>query len=158
LLNLDRFNFVLRFFAKEMKEEEVIDNVMRMVDALTEYRRKFRKEWLPSEERRNCYESTSRKFSIFLAKWPFESNNEELNEYYKRRLMNELRDLIGVSRVYNLDGYSLELKNYEAKEESIKGEIIVNKRKKLHKFPLEKIKFLREEFPELWEKQDKVIG
>jgi len=50
--------------------------------------------------------------------------------------MNELRDLVGVSRVYNLDGYSLELKNYEAKEESIKGEIIVNKRKKLHKFPL----------------------
>jgi hypothetical protein len=44
LLNLDRFNFVLRFSAKEMKEEEVIDNVMRMVDALTEYRRKFRKE------------------------------------------------------------------------------------------------------------------
>jgi len=29
--------------------------------------------------------------------------------------------------VYNLDGYSLELKNHEAKEESIKGEIIIKK-------------------------------
>jgi hypothetical protein len=102
----------LTFSAKGMNDDEIIDNVMRRVEALTEYRTKFRKEWLPSEERRNCYEST-----FLYPEDPFRKDWY----YYK---------LVKV-------GGKIKVKK-------------ISRRKNPYKFPLEKIEFLKEEFPELW--------
>jgi len=165
----------LTFPTKGMNDDEIVDNVMRRVEALTEYRRKFRKEWLPSEERRNCYESTFlypedpfRKswFYYRLVKWPFKSSNDEINKAYENGIRNELLEHLkyyfGIyysgggkiskySDLYNLDGYNLELVNYKLEsKEIVGGEIKINKRKRIYKFPLEKIEFLKEDFPELW--------
>jgi len=165
----------LTFPTKGMNDDEIVDNVMRRVEALTEYRRKFRKEWLPSEERRNCYESTFlypedpfRKswFYYRLVKWPFKSSSDEINKAYENGIRNELLEHLkyyfGIyysgggkiskySDLYNLDGYNLELVNYKLEgKEIVGGEIKINKRKRIYKFPLEKIEFLKEDFPELW--------
>ena len=104
----------LTFPTKGMNDEEIVDNVMRRVEALTECRRKFRKEWLPSEERRNCYEST-----FLYPEDPFRK------DWFYYRLVK------------------------------VGGKIKVKKtsrRRNPYKFPLEKIEFLKEDFPELWEK------
>ncbi|MCI4438795.1 hypothetical protein JHC27_02960 [archaeon] len=74
-------------------------------------------------------------------------------------------------KVYNIDGYKLRLVNYRLVPEKVRtkviengkvvehevlkekiedGTIIVDKRSRLYKFPLEKIEFLKEDFPELF--------
>jgi len=104
----------LTFPTKGMNDDEIVDNVMRRVEALTEYRRKFRKEWLPSEERRNCYEST-----FLYPEDPFRKSWF----YYE---------------LYKVGG-KIKVKK-------------TSRRRNPYKFPLEKIEFLKEDFPELWEK------
>jgi hypothetical protein len=117
----------------------------------------FRKERLPD----------------YLYKWPLTSENKEA-ERYGRQIKREL--LEGVIRCYNLDGQRLRLakrtktglrflgrvsKNgwikidrRNVKEEDLDREDIVivvdEKLEKLPKFPLEKIEFLKEDFPELF--------
>ncbi|MGB9878888.1 MAG: hypothetical protein ACPLGZ_02775, partial [Candidatus Pelagibacter ubique] len=72
------------------------------------------KEWLPSEERRNCYEST-----FLYPEDPFRKDWF----YYE---------------LYKVGG-KIKVKK-------------IRRRKNPYKFPLERIEFLKEEFPDLWEK------
>jgi len=177
--NIERPKVLLRFPIKGMKDEEIVDNIMKRVYALAEIKRKFRKEWLPSEERRKCYESTMRypedpyrerfwgdeKPHIGfreIVNWP--TGNKEEDEKLRSAIENLVREealsyekgeQAEISRIYNLDGYRLEWVNYKFENGKIVGgELRINKRK-TYKFPLEKIEFLKEEFPELWKKSRK---
>jgi len=178
-LNIEWPDVCLSFPIKGMKDEEIIDNIMKRVDALAEIKRKFRKEWLPSEERRKCYESTMRypedpyregfrwdrkphmEFRK-LINWP--TGNKEEDRYYKsdieflareEALRYEKGEQTEISSIYNLDGYRLELVNYEFKNGKIIGGRLKINKKVTCRFPLEKIEFLKEEFPELWKKSRK---
>jgi len=178
-LNVVWPNVCLSFPIKGMEDEEIIDNIMKGVDALAEIKRKFRKEWLPSEERRKCYESTMRypedpyregfrwdrkphmEFRK-LINWP--TGNKEEDKYYKsdieflareEALKYEKGEQTEISSIYNLDGYRLELANYEFKNGKIIGGRLKINKKVTCRFPLEKIEFLKEEFPELWKKSRK---
>lgn len=178
-LNIEWPNVLLRFPIKGMKDEEIIDNIMRRVDALAEIKRKFRKEWLPSEERKKCYESTmqypedpyregfqsDKKPHIGFRKlinWP--TGNKEEDEKYKGEVEILVREEVlryekgeqaEISSIYNFDGYRLEWVNYKFENGKIVGGKLKINKKETCKFPLEKIEFLREEFSELWEKSGK---
>ena len=154
---------ILRFTTQGMGREEIIRNVMKRAKALTEHRKKFRLEWLSSDERKACYENTMlfendpfrKKTQIrYLCKWPFESGNEELDRWYEEVIRDQLQ---AFWPIYNLDGYKLGLVDHEIYTEKYTGirrakggRIVVNKRAKLKKFPPEEIEFLREDFPELF--------
>ncbi|MGC8935466.1 MAG: hypothetical protein ACP5LN_09945 [Thermoproteota archaeon] len=114
LLDLDVLDFSIKFSTKGMSDEEIIDNIMKLTDPPMEYRRKFRKEWLPSEERRNCYEST-----FLYPEDPFREKH-----YYILDRRN--------GKILVIDVYKNKISRF--------------------KFPLERIEFLKEEFPDLWEK------
>jgi hypothetical protein len=193
------FNCWMRFKIEDMSDEEVVENTLVRVEALKELRWKFR-EWLPSEERREYYESTMlfpedpfrRKFRIpdvvdrssgfswrkydgprYLYKWPLKSGSDELDKKYEQTLKLELWDTESF-KYYDLDGYRIRLaiktekglkflgkvnrkgwvKINEIKKEDLTREDIViavdKKMKRLPKFPLEKIEFLNEDFPEMF--------
>jgi len=65
--DLEKFRVYLEFSTEGMNEDEIVENTIRRVRALSEYRRKFR-AWLASYERREAYDKTRRrrpKHSIF---------------------------------------------------------------------------------------------
>jgi len=111
-----------------------------------------------------------------MAKWPIELRDLEMMRRYERQIKSNLSD---DSAVYNLDGYRLrlakkterglrfvklekkELKHVgkvdgeEIDEEGLRERddivVAINKKyKKLEEVPLEKIEFLKEDFPELF--------
>ncbi|NHV07367.1 MAG: hypothetical protein HA495_08560 [Thaumarchaeota archaeon] len=100
---------------------------------------------------------------------------EKFTSYKVRQdvMQDELIESLSEPRhkVYNIDGYKLRLVNYRLVPEKVRtkviengkvvehevlkekiedGTIIVDKRSRLYKFPLEKIEFLKEDFPELF--------
>ena len=165
-----------------LSDKEVVDRVIRRVEALTELRRRFR-EWLPSDERRGYYESTmlypedpfrERTIMNQIIEWPHKSGdpkkNAEHERWSKAALMLEGR-VKPLRKYYNFDGYRLRLarktgENLEFLGKIIEGGMIVydeemlpkedtvvavdEKLDKLLKFSLEKIEFLKEDFPEMF--------
>ena len=190
-LNPYFFDCSLKFNIADMKDEQIVENVLKRAEALTELRKKFR-EWLPNDKRREYYESTMlfpedpfrRRFympfgssnfefsdskfedELHICKWP--RTGPETDKMLKQVLFE------GHPKYYNFDGYRLRLaiktkkgfkflgkadrkgwiKIDEIKEEDLCREdviITVDKRiKGLEKFPLEKIEFLKEDFPEMF--------
>ena len=111
-------------------------------------------------------------WSRVICKWPLK-RDEEFNRKYEDVMRDELIESLSEPRhkVYNLDGYKLRLVNYRLVPEKVRtkvvengkvvehevlkekiedGTIIVDKRSRLYKFPLEKIEFLKEDFPEMF--------
>ncbi|MBS7654733.1 MAG: hypothetical protein QXT54_04260 [Thermoplasmatales archaeon] len=200
-LNVRALDCSLKFKITGMNNEEILDSILTRAEALTELRRKFR-EWLSSEERRNCYEKTMlfpedpfrRCFHIpdvvdkssgfswkkyegmrFLCKWPFKSGDDKVDKKYEQVLKHELWDAESF-KYYDLDGLRLRLTKKTERglrflgRVNRKGWVIIDKAKvreedlnrediviavderleKLPKFPLEKIEFLQEDFPEMF--------
>ena len=196
----------MKFSVAGMSDDEIIENTLRRVEILSELKRRW-EEWLPSDERRECYESTivcpedyPARYRVYggwhsgirrpglyegmpsLRKYPLESGNPELDEKVEQGLKLCLWD---GSKEYNLDGYRLRLavktergvellgkpdrkgwitlkkegSIFEAEAKKERDEIlsrkdliiVVDKRmKRLPKIPLEKMQFLREDFPEMF--------
>lgn len=163
--------------------KNIIENILRRVEALTELRKKFR-EWLPNEQRREYYESTmlypddpfrEKDVSDGIFKWPLVSENEEKHKKYERYVKYRLWSS-SAGRYYDLDGRRLRLakktekglkylgrierrgwivvSEAEVKKEDLYSDDVVvavdERLKKLPKFPLEKIEFLKEDFPEMF--------
>lgn len=185
------FDCSLKFNITDMNDEQIIENILKRTEALTELRKKFR-EWLPNDKRREYYESTMlfpedpfrRRFYLpdvtpalgfsdskfederRICKWP--SKDPEADKRLKQKLFE------GHPKYYNFDGYRLRLavktekglkflgkadrrgwiKIDEIKREDLHREDVIiaidKKMKKLEKFPLEKIEFLKEDFPEMF--------
>jgi hypothetical protein len=203
ILSFNRLSYELNFSVEGMNDEEVIENILKRIETLTELDRKFG-EWLWSEKRRECYESTmifpndpfrwrchipsvidsKSGFSWknyegmrYLCKWPFQSMNQEEDRKYERMLKQELWSSESF-RYYDFDGNRLRLAKKTksglrflgkvtnrkkgwikidksmVKEEDLDREDVViavdEKLEKLPMIPLEKIEFLREDFPELF--------
>ncbi|MEM3957218.1 MAG: hypothetical protein QXO47_03330 [Thermoproteota archaeon] len=206
-LNPYFFDCSLKFGTVSMNDKQIVENVLKRVDALTELRKRFR-EWLPSDKRKEYYESTMlfpedpfrRRFRIpfatpapgysdskfegrrCLRKWPYESGNPEVDREYEKKLKHDIWEFCDIKRYYNFEGYRLRLarkingrlkflgqanrrgllKAEEQlggirsgiKEEDLDREdiiIAVDKRmKRLEKMLLEKIEFLKEDFPEMF--------
>jgi len=199
--SFNHLNYELSFKIRDMDDNEVIEEVLKRIEALTELKRRFG-EWLPSEERKEYYENTMlfpedpfrfkcyipsvidrssgfswRKYEgmRYICKWPFKIGDKEVDKKYKRVLKHELWDAESF-KYYDLDGYRLRLAKKTEKsikflgrvnrkgwviidkakvrEEDLEGEDIViavdEKLEKLPKFPLEKIEFLKEDFPEMF--------
>jgi len=195
----------MKFSTAGMSDNEIIESVLKRVEVLSELKRRW-EEWLPSDERREYYESTIafpedyparyriygghsgvRRLGLYegmpsLRKYPLESGNPEWDKDEERHLKLWLWD---GSKEYNLDGYRLRLaiktergvellgkpdrkgwiklkkegSIFEAEAKKERDEIlsrkdlviVVDKRmKRLPKIPLEKMRFLREEFPEMF--------
>lgn len=191
-------NCRMKFSVAGMSDDEIIENTLRRVEILSELKRRW-EEWLPNDERRECYESTivcpedyPTRYRVYggwhsgirrpglyegvplLRKYPLESGNLERDKRGEKSVKLCLWDGF---KVYNLDGYRLRLaikteRGVELlgkpdrkgrivlnekgilKEEDLDKEtlvIVVDKRmKRLPKIPLEKMQFLREEFPEMF--------
>jgi hypothetical protein len=147
---------VFIFKTMNMNNEEIIDNVMKWENVLVEHRKIYRYEWLPSKERESYYKSTillpegvgrRRILKVphrYLYKWPLKNENKEL-DWYVMELESGLSGCrltnYKLCKCYNLEGYELRL---------VDSEIRVDEHKRLYLFPLEKIEFLKEDFPELW--------
>jgi len=195
----------MKFSTAGMSDDEIIESVLKREEVLSELKRRW-EEWLPSDERRECYESTivcpedyPARYRIYgghngirrpglyegmpsLRKYPLESGNPELDEKVEQGLKLCLWD---GSKEYNLDGYRLRLavktergvellgkpdrkgwiklkkegSIFETRAKEERDEIlsrkdliiVVDKRmKRLPKIPLEKMQFLREDFPEMF--------
>jgi hypothetical protein len=200
-----RLGWHMKFSTAGMSDDEIIESVLKREEVLSELKRRW-EEWLPSDERRECYESTivcpedyPARYRVYgghsgirrpglyegmpsLRKYPLESGNPELDGKVEQGLKLCLWD---GSKEYNLDGYRLRLavktergvellgkpdrkgwitlkkegSIFEAEAKKERDEIlsrkdliiVVDKRmKRLPKIPLEKMQFLREEFPEMF--------
>jgi hypothetical protein len=171
----------LKFDIVGMNDEQIINEVLKRIEALTEHLKRMKTEWFPSEERRKCYEETKlfrddpfreRIWSRVICKWPLK-RDREFDKKYEDVVRDELIESLKDPRhkVYNLDGYKLRLADYKLVTEKVRtkviesekvvereilkekiegGKIIVDKHSRLYKFPLEKIEFLKEDFPELF--------
>lgn len=173
------------FNIESLNDEEVIDKVIRGVEALTELRRNFR-EWLPSDKRREYYQSTmlypedpfrERMPVNYIIKWPYKSCDLKKDAEEERSIKVSLwydGRIKPPRKYYNFDGYGLRLARKTGENLEFLGKIIergvityddiggedlnrediviaVDERlEKLQKFPLEKIEFLREDFPEMF--------
>lgn len=134
----------LDFYIGEMGEDELIENLLKRAKAMSEWWRDFR-AWLASLERREFYESTrvkkpwedGRKF-IKICKWPYE---EPHREHYETEIRREFANYPN-ALIYNLDRYRVRL---------VDNEIVIDCTERIEPIPLEKIGFLREDFPELFE-------
>jgi len=179
--NLSILGVSVKFDTVGMNDEQIINEVLKRTDALTEHSKRMKTEWFPSEERRKCYEETKlfrddpfreRIWSRVICKWPLKRGGE-FDRKYENVVRNELIESLKEPRykVYNLDGYKLRLVNYRLVPEKVRtkvikngkvvehevmkekiedGKIIIDKRSRLYKFPLEKIEFLKEDFPEMF--------
>ncbi|MBO3798301.1 MAG: hypothetical protein QXI42_09670 [Thermoproteota archaeon] len=195
------FDCWMRFKIDGMSDEEVVENTLVRVEALKEFRGKFR-EWLPNERRREYYENTilfpedpfRRRFRMpdvvdrdsgfslrkyegirYLYKWPSCIGNPEVERKYESSVKHELWSSLS-GKYYDLEGYRLRLAKKTERglrflgKVNRKGWVIIDKAKvreedlnrediviavderleKLPKFPLEKIEFLKEDFPEMF--------
>lgn len=142
-----RFSLFLDFqFGEEveMEEDELVENLFIRTKAMSEWWH-YCKTWLPSLDRREFYESTrvnkpwkgGRKF-IEICKWPCE---EPYREHCEADIRRELTESPSIP-VYNLDRCRVKLVN---------SRITVDCSDQIEPIPLEKIGFLREDFPELFE-------
>ncbi|MBO3754047.1 MAG: hypothetical protein FGF53_04115 [Candidatus Brockarchaeota archaeon] len=158
-----------------MGKDEAVENTMMRVRALVEHRERLRK-WLRSEERRKYYEETRRlephtplsKHLCSLCAYPSGIPSErrrdyedrvrrkmemEVKERLKRFKRKEKAKLEPLHPFYNLDGYRLRLEDatYDEKQGVQGGTIVVDESERLKLLPLEKIPFLKENSPELFE-------
>jgi len=157
------FGLTARYSTYGMDKQEVVGNAIRRATALAEHRKRFKLEWLPSQERKKAYESTMlfekdpfRKSTQtrHFCKWPFKTGNYELDSWYEGRVREDLEGLFWP--VYDLNGHGLKLVGHETYAEPLGrkrargGQIAIDEGASLEPFPLEKIEFLKEDFPELF--------
>jgi hypothetical protein len=153
----------LSFSIQSMGDDEIVENALKRASALAEHRWRMRREWFPSDERRQHYESTMlheddpfrKKHENryrYLVRYPYGIRDSGMESWAEHLVRERFERQMGPVFVYNLEGYSIELIGYEVDKYGRKrgGELIINKNKKLEPFPLERIGFLRDDFPELF--------
>ncbi|MEM2930850.1 MAG: hypothetical protein QW797_08350 [Thermoproteota archaeon] len=143
-----------------IKEEEIVENCIRRVKVMSEWRKRFR-AWLPSMERKHFYENTKIGYTARmlkkgnwwstgvegLIKWPVKDR-----KIREKVIRNHIyRYLDHGAHLFTLDGYGII--GYRIDHE-YKFKFWVDRRQKkfqrLKPIPLEKIGFLREDFPEMF--------
>jgi len=144
-----------------IREEKIVENCLKRVRVISEWRRRFR-TWFSSSERIQFYESTkiiheapvrARKNwyleAVYgLIKWPIKDTKTR-EKLVKDKIWEYLYH---GANLFTLDGYGIagyidgkcRLRFWVDDKEK--------KYKKLRPIPLEKIEFLKEDFPELWKK------
>lgn len=127
----------------EIEEDELVEKLFIRAKAMGEWWN-YCKAWLPSLDRREFYESTKVKTPckggrgfIEICKWPCEEPHSEICETeIRRKLVNNPH-----LPIYNFDRCRVKL---------VDNKIVIDPTEQLESFPLEKIEFLREDFPELF--------
>jgi hypothetical protein len=154
------FGIKSEFSTKEMSKEEIIENCLKRVKVMSEWRRRFR-TWLSSIERKQYYESTKGHLDVFmrerkgwvvtggvnLVKWPVKDRNT------REKIINHhiYRCLSHGAPIFTLDGYGIV--GYRINHDYKFKFWVDRKQKKFRKLsliPLEKIEFLKEDFPEMF--------
>jgi hypothetical protein len=143
-----------------MREEKIVENCMKRVKVISEWRRRFR-TWLSSTERKQYYESTKGPLDVFkherrrwvvtggvgLVKWPVKDKNvrEKIISHHIYRYLSH------GAPIFTLDGYGIV--GYRINHDYKFKFWVDRKQKKFRKLsliPLEKIEFLKEDFPEMF--------
>jgi len=158
-LNSD-FCIKSEFSTRRMDEQEIIKTCMERAKTISEWRWRFR-AWLPSMERRQFYESTKTIYEVRmlkrgswhwtgvegLVKWPVKDKKarEEITNHHIYRFLDH------GAHLFTFDGYGIV--GYRINNE-YKFKFWVDRKQKkfqrLNPIPLEKIEFLKEDFPEMF--------
>ncbi|MBO3840555.1 MAG: hypothetical protein QXI27_07220 [Nitrososphaerota archaeon] len=154
------FTIVSEFQIAGMNTEDIIKNVIERIKVISKWRKEFR-TWLSSLQRKEFYEGSKRVCEVYkrerekwwvtgspgLIKWPVDNKKvrEILMEYHIYRYLDHGAPL------FTFDGYGIV--GYRMGHE-YKFKFWVDRRQKkfqrLKPLPLEKIEFLKEDFPEMF--------
>jgi hypothetical protein len=161
--HLSCFRVKSEFSTNKMSEDEIVKNCIERAKVITEWRKKFR-TWLPSSERKQCYESTKMQHETLklkngdwwftgvagLIKWralvKSKKIREKLIQYHIYRYLDHGAPLF-TSDGYGIIGHRIR-HEYKFSFKVDRGQKVFERLKPI---PFEEIEFLKEGFPEMFE-------